>query len=184
MMAHPAHNPDDHPCWPELGEPLRWAVEEVRQVPPPADAVQRSVERALRIDRGGSRPFHGRNLQLFATGALVALVLIGLGVRCTYPPSGYIAGMRTGAGHDSGAAGRESRTPTVSVTRQFLRPSPLPEAPADAPAPSGPEDGVLLVGLGHLGSHWGDWEHFEPLRDLMNDLPPIDRKSVEVYLSN
>jgi hypothetical protein len=181
-MAHSAHNPDDHPYWPELGEPLRWAVEAVRQAPPPAEAVQRSVDRALRIARSSNGPFRGRNLRLCATGALVATLLIGLGVRCTYPPGGYFASTRDVETRHHAVGSRQMHgAPIVGVSRDVQW---RPLGPPEAGGLGSPEDSVLLVGLGHLGSHWSDWESFEPVRDMMNDLPPNDRKSVEAYLSN
>jgi hypothetical protein len=179
-MADTAHNPDDRSSWPELGEPLRWAVEAVRQSPPPPDAVNRAVVRALQIDRVG-RPWNGRSMPLFATGALVALLLLGLGLRCTYPPGGYVAGTHTrGAGARDGTMGVARAGGAAAMEKGWED----AEGQGNLLREQGDSDGLMLVGLGHLGSHWEYWEHLEPARDLMNDLPPIDRRSVELYLSN
>src|SRR5271168_4285715 len=92
-MSHLSHNPYEHLPWPQLGDTLRPAVEQIRQSVPPPEALNRSLARARRIAPPGLRAWNGRRVQLFATGIVAATLLITLGMCCsTYPPGGYRAG--------------------------------------------------------------------------------------------
>jgi hypothetical protein len=93
-MAQTSHNPEPIP-WLDLGDPLRLAVQQVRQSPPPPDAVSRCVSRARLIGQSPRRGWVGRRMGLLVTGAVAAtlLIVLGLGYR-SFRAGGFLAGLR------------------------------------------------------------------------------------------
>src|SRR5579871_1815794 len=75
--THPSAN-ESHPDL-GLNEPLRSAVEQVRQSVPPADAVERSLDRVQRL--GPPMRRRSRRWLIYSAAAgIAAVILIGYGV--------------------------------------------------------------------------------------------------------
>ena len=63
----------------ELNEPLRQAVEQVRKVPAPADALARALDKARQVTANTSAP-RRRTLRWPLYGLAAAIVLIAVGI--------------------------------------------------------------------------------------------------------
>ena len=138
-MPLSSHNPDERP---DLGEVLRPAVEEIRQAAAPREAVDRSVNRALRI---GARPtprrWTGRRTFFLFSGTLAASLLVAaLAQVGSFPPVGYFA--RTG----------DDPNPGDPLLVRAGTPEPFDGS--RVPVLGDPDDRFLRIGLNQFDDEW------------------------------
>ncbi len=181
-MALTLHNPDDPTPYPELSDTLRSAVEMVCQARPPAVAVDRAMTRARGIGKPRPGLWSGRGIQLFATAAAASTLLFILGLRYgAYHPVHYLSRTLPDKPKEIATAAVQWDLPPEADDALLVGD---PDRVAISPRAITEDDAgdVQLVGLGHLGSHWDEWDRAQALRGLSRDMPPVDRKAIEGYI--
>jgi hypothetical protein len=180
-MALTSHNSDDHTPWPELGDALLSAVEQVRRSMPPPTSVDRAMTRARLIGQSGPGLWSGRRVQLFATTAAAVSLLLILGWRHgAYPPGGYLARLKNKSGGDEQAALRLVQAKEKDDDAAEGHPHLVRAGNRFAPDLD-PGD-LQAVGLEPVGSQPDEWERAQALRDLSRGMSDLDRQGIESHI--
>src|SRR5262249_50327648 len=149
-------------------------VQQVRQTPIPHDAEQRVLARARALDPPRPpRPWVPRRIWLLCTGAVAALVLLGLGYHYgSYPRGGFRASMAVEDGDltpyvsDPNPLDRKQNT-FASVRRQRIL----------QPADSNRTSIFPAVQQGKA-----ERARVEAMRKLSSGMSAVDRRGLEAYL--
>lgn len=162
-MPLPSHNPDDHH---DLGELLRPAVEQIRRSPIPLDAVDRSVQRAVRIPAPASPVrWTGRRTFVLLASAVAASVLLPLLSHVgSFPSVGFIARTKYEATPDDHDALLVRPTPPPTWS-----PDPFNGGRVAVQGDQG--ERYLSIGMNELGSNWGDWDRVQNPATLRGPRP-------------